>query len=400
MLRVGLTGGIGSGKSTVAGRLVERGAVLVDADVLAREVVAPGTPGLQAVLEEFGADLRKPDGSLDRAALAHVVFGDESRRQALNAIVHPLVAARRSVLVAALTAETVVVEDIPLLVENDLGARFHLVVVVHAAPEERVRRLVAERGMDADDAWARVRSQADDDARRAAADLWLDNSGTMSKLLSAVDELWKHRLVPYEHNVRTRTLVRRLEKPTLVPYDEAWPAQARRLCARVALAAGPLGLRVEHTGSTAVPGIRAKDVIDLQLAVRSLGDADTIRTALEDAGFPRAPGAWRDRPKPGDPDPAHWQKQLHGSADPARVVHLHIRTQGSPGWRYALLFRDWLRAERNEAKAYEAEKIRLASFSETSDAYAEAKEPWFDAALPRAEAWASQTGWTPGSSSR
>jgi dephospho-CoA kinase len=391
MLQVGLTGGIGSGKSTVARRLVERGAVLIDADVIAREVVEPGSPGLQAVLAEFGDELRAPDGFLDRAALARVVFADESRRQALNAIVHPLVAARRSELAAALPPETVVVEDIPLLVENDLGAAFHLVVVVHASSEVRVRRLVAERGMDADDAWARVRSQADDAARRAAADVWLDNSGSITELLSAVDALWARRLVPFERNVRTRTIVRRSGTPTLVPYDESWPAQAHRLCARVALAAGSHGLGVEHIGSTAIPGIRAKDVIDLQLAVSSLDDADTIRPALEDAGFPPFPGVWADNPKPADPDPVHWQNRLHGSADPARVVHLHVREANSAGWRYALLFRDWLRANPWEAKAYEAEKIRLSSMHQTTSGYAEAKEPWFDSALPRAEAWAAAT---------
>jgi dephospho-CoA kinase len=158
---------------------------------------------------------------------------------------------------------------------------------------------------------------------------------------------------------------------------------------------GPQGRGVEHTGSTAIPGIRAKDVIDLQLAVRSLDEADAICEALEDAGFPRAPGIWRDRPKAVDPEPTRWRKRLHGSADPARAAHLHIREKGSPGWRYALLFRDWLRAEPREAKAYEAEKSRLASLYETTDAYADAKEPWFDAALRRAEAWAAATGWAP-----
>lgn len=395
MLRVGLTGGIGSGKSTVARWLVDRGAVLIDADVIAREVVGPGTPGLEAVLAEFGAHLRAPDGSLDRAALARVVFDDETRRQALNAIVHPLVAVRRSELVGAAAPDAVVVEDIPLLVENDLGAAFHLVVVVHAASEVRVRRLSAERGMDVEHAWARIRSQVGDDTRRAAADVWLDNSRSAEELLTAVDVLWDRRLVPFEHNVRTRTIVRRSEMPTLVSHDETWRDQGRRLCARVAFAVGSKGLGVEHTGSTAIPGMRAKDVIDLQLAVRSLDDADTIRPALEDAGFPLVPGLWADRPKPIDPDPTHWQKRLHGSADPGRIVHLHIRERGSPGWRYALLLRDWLRAEPSEAGAYEAEKVRLASQHETTSAYTDAKEPWFDAALPRAEEWAARTSWSP-----
>ena len=395
MLRVGLTGGIGSGKSTVARLLVEHGAVLIDADVIAREVVGPGTAGMQAVLTEFGDHLRAPDGSLDRAALAQVVFGDETRRQALNAIVHPLVAARRRERVGAAAPDAVVVEDIPLLVENDLGAEFHLVVVVHASADERVKRLVAERGMSVDDAWARVRSQADDDARRAAADVWLDNSGKTGELLTAVDALWHGRVGPFEHNVRTRTIVRTSDSPTLVDYDQTWPDQGRRLAARVARAAGPHGLRVDHVGSTSIPGICAKDVIDLQLSVRTLDDADTVRPALEAAGFPRAPGRWADRPKAADPDPAHWQKRLHGSADPARAIHLHVRRADSPGYRYALLFRDWLRAQPEEAAAYQAEKVRLASTQETTSGYAEAKEPWFDSAWARAELWATRTRWAP-----
>ena len=344
------------------------------------------------MLTEFGAHLQASDGSLDRTALAQVVFADDLRRQTLNAIVHPLVAARRDELVKAVPSDAVVVEDIPLLVENDLGAGFHLVVVVHATAEERVRRLVAERGMTDQDAWARARSQAGDAARRAAADVWLDNSRSTRELLTAVDALWHDRLVPYERNVRNRTIVWHSGTPAIVPYDEMWPAQGRRLGARAALAAGPRGLAVEHTGSTAVPGMRAKDVIDLQLAVRSMRDGDAIQPALEDAGFPRASGDWSDRPKATDPDPEHWQKRFHGSADPGRVVHLHIREKGSPGWRYALLFRDWLRANPDEAAAYEAEKLRLAARHATAADYAWAKEPWFDTAFDRAEGWAARRG--------
>lgn len=394
VLRVGLTGGIGSGKSTVAERLASLGAVLVDADKIAREVVEPGTLGHAAVVREFGRGVLAPDGSLDRAALGKVIFADETRRQALNAIVHPLVYERRSELVAQAPADAVVVEDIPLLVENRLGAGFHLVIVVYAPAEERVRRLVADRDMTVEDAWARVRSQATDEERRAAADIWLDNSGARGDLLAAVDAAWAERIVPFEANLRTRTPVRQSGPPVLLPHDDTWPIQAERLMARIAAAAGEAAVRIDHVGSTAIPGIKAKDVIDLQLSVVSLDDADRIRAALEDAGYIHRPEFDTDRPKPVDPDPARWRKRLHTSADPGRAAHLHIRPVGSPGWRYALLFRDWLRAQPAEAAAYEAEKVRLAASHSTTGEYAEAKEPWFDAALPRAEAWAERTGWS------
>lgn len=395
MLRVGLTGGIGAGKSTVAQRLVALGAVLVDADRIAREVVEPGTPGFDAVVAEFGPAVVAADGSLDRAALARIVFVDEVRRRALNAIVHPPVAARRADLLADAPADAVVVEDIPLLAETNLSPAFHLVLVVHAPAETRVRRLVAERGMQAGDVWSRIRTQADDEARRAAADVVLDNSGPPRNVTEHVARLWHHRLLPFEHNVRTRTVATRPDVPVLVPYDETWPDQAARLAARITHAVGPLGLGVEHVGSTAIPGIRAKDVLDLQLTVRSLDDADAAGPALEQAGFPSVPAIRADNPSPTDPDPAHWQKRLHGSADPGRLANLHVRTENSPGWRYALLFRDWLRARPDEAAAYEAEKLRLASVHATTTAYAEAKEPWFDGALPRADAWAERGGWSP-----
>lgn len=195
MLRVGLTGGIGSGKSTVSAELARLGAVVVDADRIARDVVAPGTPGLAAVAEEFDGVLR-PDGSLDRAALGRVVFADPAALARLGAITHPLVAAESARQEAAAGPDAVVVHDVPLIVENGLADRYDLVVVVGAPEEVRLARLVEHRGMDRDDALARIRAQADDAARRAVADVWLDNSGTREELLAAVRELWDERLAP------------------------------------------------------------------------------------------------------------------------------------------------------------------------------------------------------------
>lgn len=399
MLRVGLTGGIGSGKSTAARRLVALGAVLIDADQIARDVVEPGTPGHAAVVGEFGEGILAGDGSIDRPALGRVVFGDEKRRLALNAIVHPLVGDRRAEMLGGVPSNAVVIEDIPLLVENQMGPGFHLVVVVGAPAEERVRRLLAHRSMASDDAWARVNAQASDQERRAAADVWLDNSGDVGGLEAAVDALWLDRLVPFAVNVETRTPVRHAGHAVLVPPDMSWPSQAARLIARLRNVAGERCQRVDHIGSTSVPDIWAKDVIDLQVSVASLDDADAMRDVLSDAGFPVVPGVDRDNPKPADPDPSRWRKRLHASADPGRAAHVHIRELGSPGWRYALLFRDWLRAERAEAANYEKEKMRLAAHASTRDEYAEAKEPWFDAALERADAWARTSGWAPDRSS-
>jgi len=189
-LQVGLTGGIGSGKSEVARLLAAQGAVVVDSDVLAREAVAPGTPGLAAVVDEFGAGVLAPDGSLDRPALGRLVFADAARRAALESIVHPYVRRRSAEIAHAAPPGAVVVHDVPLLVEQDLQPLYDLVVVVDVAEDTQVRRLVGQRGMPEADARARVAAQASRDRRLAAADLVVANDGDLDSLRDRVADLW------------------------------------------------------------------------------------------------------------------------------------------------------------------------------------------------------------------
>jgi dephospho-CoA kinase len=195
VLRIGLTGGIGSGKSTVSALLAARGAVIIDADRIAREVVEPGTPGLARIVEAFGDGVLAVDGSLDRAALAAVVFADPDARRRLDGIVHPLVRARATELAAATPPDSVVVNDVPLLVETGQASSYDLVLVVEADPATRVSRLV-QRGLTAEDARARIAAQASDGQRRAVADVVLDNSGTPEQLAEQVDRFWTERVAP------------------------------------------------------------------------------------------------------------------------------------------------------------------------------------------------------------
>ncbi|MEU1500929.1 MULTISPECIES: dephospho-CoA kinase [unclassified Streptomyces] len=190
MLKVGLTGGIGAGKSEVSRLLVEHGAVLVDADRIAREVVEPGTPGLAAVVEAFGTEVLAPDGTLDRPALGAIVFADPARLAVLNSIVHPLVGARSRALENAADPGSVVVHDVPLLAENSLGALYDLVIVVDAAPETQLDRLVRLRGMTEADARARMAAQADREQRLAIADVVIDNDVPLEQLRRRVAEVW------------------------------------------------------------------------------------------------------------------------------------------------------------------------------------------------------------------
>jgi dephospho-CoA kinase len=190
MLKVGLTGGIGAGKSEVSRLLVEHGAVLIDADRIAREVVEPGTPGLAAVVEAFGSDVLAPDGSLDRPALGAIVFADADRLAVLNSIVHPLVGARSAELEAAATGDSVVVHDVPLLAENGLAPLYDLVIVVDASPETQLDRLVRLRGMSEEDARARMAAQATRDKRLETADIVIDNDVPLDELHRRVDAVW------------------------------------------------------------------------------------------------------------------------------------------------------------------------------------------------------------------
>jgi dephospho-CoA kinase len=190
VLRVGLTGGIGSGKSEVSKRLVSLGAELIDADLIAREVVRPGTPGLAAIVREFGDGVLRPDGNLDRSGLASIVFADEERRRALNAITHPLIGRRSQELLDAASPDAVVVYDMPLLVENDLAGLHDVVVVVDVPVETQVRRLVSGRGMTEQEARARIAAQATRERRLAAATHVIDNSGSLEDLDAQVAGLW------------------------------------------------------------------------------------------------------------------------------------------------------------------------------------------------------------------
>ncbi len=196
MLRVGLTGGIAAGKSLAAATLRDLGALVIDGDALAREVVEPGTEGLAAVVDAFGPEILDGAGRLDRPALAAVVFSDEAKRKILNGIVHPAVRARAGELEQQAAAETIVVHDMPLLVETGQHGSFDFVLVIDAPEQERIRRMAADRGMSEEAARARIAAQASAEERAAVADVVLMNDGTADELVEAVRALWHTRLQP------------------------------------------------------------------------------------------------------------------------------------------------------------------------------------------------------------
>jgi dephospho-CoA kinase len=406
MLRIGLTGGIGAGKSAVSAQFSQCGGVVVDGDVIAREVVEPGTEGLAALVDAFGDDILLSDGALNRPALAAKAFSSDETRATLNGIVHPLVGKRRAELIAAVPKDSVVVEDIPLLVESGMAPMFPLVVVVFADAEVRLTRLVKQRGMAEDDARARIAAQASDQQRRAVADVWLDNSGTPEVLAERAREVWDHRITPFAANLSAGQVVS--PPARLVPADPVWPDQAARIVARLKTACGANALRVDHIGSTAVPGLDAKDVIDIQVTIESLTAADELTAALRSAGYPRIDDVISDVVKldgrstaerfDHSGDAALWRKRLHGSADPGRPTFVHLRVDGWPNQQFALLFVDWLKANpdvRDEYLSVKRDAERAASPDGDIERYLAVKEPWFLEAYRRAWDWADSSSWRP-----
>jgi len=406
MLRIGLTGGIGAGKSAVSATFSQCGGVVVDGDVIAREVVEPGTEGLAALVDAFGDEILLPDGALNRPALAAKAFSSDETRATLNGIVHPLVGKRRAELIAAVPEDSVVVEDIPLLVESGMAPLFPLVVVVYADAELRVARLVEQRGMAEDDARARIAAQAADDQRRAVADVWLDNSSTPEALAERAREVWDHRIMPFAANLSAGQVVR--PPARLVSADPAWSDQGARILARLKAACGAKASRVDHIGSTAVPGLDAKDAIDIQVTVESLATADELAAALRSAGYPRIDDVSSDVAKldarstaeryDHSGDPTLWHKRLHGSADPGRSTFVHLRVDSWPNQQFALLFVDWLKANpevRDEYLAVKRRAQQAVSPDGDIERYLAIKEPWFLEAYRRAWEWADRSGWRP-----
>ncbi|WP_051297709.1 dephospho-CoA kinase [Brevibacterium album] len=318
-LRIGLTGGIGAGKSTVAGLLREAGAAVVDADAIAREVVAPGQPALAALAEEFGPGVLTAEGELDRPALAAAAFASAEGTAALNAIMHPAIGERTRERIAGLADHAVVVHDVPLLVENGMGAAYHLCVLVDVPEEIRLDRLVRSRGLDRADAQRRIAQQADDAQRYAACDAVLDNSGAPGELRAQFERLWAGRIAPF-----ARALAEGRPEPGAAaraePETEAQAAvrahAGARLHARLARVLTESGTLAEaalvETPSTptSVPGVG----LAFDLAAESGAVPELVR-ALTAAGWLPEAGA-----------SASAGERLFRHADPGQPARLRLRT--------------------------------------------------------------------------
>lgn len=286
VIRVGLTGGIGAGKSTVATTLIERGGYHIDADKIAREVVEPGTPGLTALVDAFGESILADDGTLDRAALAAKAFVDDESRTTLNSITHPLIGARTQELFEAAPDDAIVIQDIPLLVENHGAPFFHLVIIVGADEELRIHRLTTQRGLPEADARARIAAQATDEQRRAVADVWLDNSGTPDDLAGASAALWDQRLVPFEANVRHRRAAE--PDPRLIAAEPNPDALGARITNRLWAICG------DKATAVVVSAPATGDApTELTISARDAAAAAELETLLPPGGFARtAPNAY------------------------------------------------------------------------------------------------------------
>lgn len=297
MLSIGLTGGIAAGKSLLSTRFRELGAVVIDADQLARDVVAPGTPGLLAVVERFGPEILLPDGSLNRPALGARVFVNKSELADLNAITHPLVRAAATVMKNDAGPGTVVVQDIPLLVETGQGPNFHLVLVVQASVDERLRRMIADRGMSRDEALARIAAQASDVERAAVADVLIENHGDPAIALAALDSLWHDRLLPYAANLaaaRPADHVCSIEGPVEV-------LAAERLVARISHALGERALSVRAINIAEGSGRTVPIRVEIRVERTANTTSEQLTEDLAEVGFFPKSVAAREKALPNQP---------------------------------------------------------------------------------------------------
>lgn len=284
MLILGLTGGIGAGKSTVSAELARLGAEVIDADAIAREVVEPGSPGLDLLAAEFGEDVVGEDGALDRAVLAERAFSSQERTAALNAITHPLIGERTAERFAGAADDAVVVHDIPLLVEGGMAPGYHLVLVVDTPEDVRLRRLVELRGLEETDARSRIERQATDAQRHEVADVLLDNSGDEAALVESVRAAWDRRIVRMASNLEHARAV--FPEDVVVAPRPEWAAQGRRAVARLRHVLGGSVSAVEHVGPTA-EGLSSVDVLTIDVLPAEGVGAATVVTTLERAGYVR-----------------------------------------------------------------------------------------------------------------
>lgn len=317
MLLIGLTGGIGAGKSTVARVLEQAGAAIVDADAIAREVVAPGAPALQELVTAFGPDILTPEGALDRPGLAAVAFADRASTQRLNAIMHPAIAELTAERFRAHTDRELVVHDVPLLVENGMSARYHLALLVDVPAEVRLERLIDSRGMDRADAERRIAAQASDAQRHRACDVVIDNAGEQAATAAAVERLVHERLLPFSRNLAAGLPASREQAATdgapEGPRERAWAAE--RLTARIRHACAEAGVEidsVERTDDAAAGAIALT-------AVPGAGESEErFGAALGAAGFPPVPAGAADTPG------QQSARSLHRSADPGRPADVEL----------------------------------------------------------------------------
>lgn len=283
MLFLGLTGGIGAGKSTVSAELERLGAQIIDADKIAREVVAPGTPGLDMLAAEFGEDIITEAGDLNRPKLAEIAFASADRTAALNAITHPLIGERTFELIAAAPNDGIVVHDMPLLLESTMQPGYQLVLVVHAPQELREKRLVEHRGLKPEDVRNRMAAQVSDEVRRAEADVLFDNSGTPEQLIAQVREVWDVRLVRMNHNLTHHRAVYPSEE--IIAHRPEWAAEARRAANRIRHILGESAASVTHVGMTAQAGMPAVDLINVAVTPADGVSAGAVVDRLRGAGY-------------------------------------------------------------------------------------------------------------------
>lgn len=404
MLEIGLTGGIGSGKSTIAHELASLGAHVIDSDQLARDVVAPGTEGLAQVVASFGPEMLFEDGNLDRAKLGRRVFSKPEDLATLNGIIHPLVRQRSEEKVRALPPGAVVVHDVPLLVEKHMAKLYDLVMVVSASRATRQKRLLDSRALSLEDIERRMAAQATDEARREVADIWLNNDGDPTATTHVLRQVWHERLAPYAVNLANERPASHSGLLNLLRSQQNgrnWHIKATQMANRIGYRLGIREGDICHIGATAVPGLDAEDVVELQLGVATRREAESVTASLASAGYPLVADAeggaacedferWWSTHAQTVGSGRDGFERVHASADPGQNALVYVRQISSARWAYPLLMRDWLRADPRARDDFSRVRARWAGASVSRETFAAQCAAYLDGVTPAALAWAEQ----------
>lgn len=375
MIKIGLSGGIGSGKSTVVKMLSSCGAYIIDSDKLAREVVEPGTPGLHSIVEHFGEKVLAESGELNRNALSAIVFQSDEARKVLNSITHPRIAQRTQQLIEEAPRDSIIVHDTPLLVELNLGVFYDAVIIVWASMETRLHRLQKYRDMPQEEALSRIHAQTSDEIRSQTADVVIDNNSTVEAARAQVYDLFYHYLVPWrDHLIEGEPLSMPISLVSHQGKNPIAPKIIARLWTLLHSVTDSGIVSIEHIGATSMNLSLGQDIIDIHITVTHWNKKDIILSTLKDGGYVMV--KYRH-------DEEKLAEYILSSTNPLRKSCIYIHHVDNPCREMYLHSNEFLRLHPQYHQQYIQSKVE----GLLSEKYSHNKKLFFESLYPQIQQW-------------